>query len=246
LWSGKPEEATVRFGMTRLDAHTAALFVHPHTSLVFHEIRLRPIGGTAKLQRAAEVTPSPADAEARWGAWEELFDGKTLDGWRVHEPAAGRVQVEDGQLVLDGRQDFAGLTWVGDFPKMNYEVVLEGKRIAGGSGFGAVFPVGEALCALGVGSRDGTYVGIGFIDGSPAAGNPTTRRMAIEDDRWYHVRLQVTEGRIQMWRDGVKVVDFLTEGHRLTVPWGYLKPFGPAVGGAKCAYRTIRLRRLLP
>ena len=52
---------------------------------------------------------------------------------------------------------------------MDYEVTLEGKRVAGDDFFcTTTFPVGESFCSFVVGGWHGTVVGLSSIDGMDA------------------------------------------------------------------------------
>src|SRR5262249_11351743 len=80
--------------------------------------------------------------------WNYLFDGKTLSGWEVTDfGGQGDVEVKDGAIVLEIGSDMTGVTWKRDFPRVNYEVSLEAKRINGNDFFcGVVFPVEKKQC----------------------------------------------------------------------------------------------------
>ena len=61
------------------------------------------------------------------------------------------------------------------FPKVDYEVNLDAKRVAGNDFFcGITFPVGKRFCSLIVGGWGGATVGLSSIDGKDAAENETT------------------------------------------------------------------------
>ena len=53
------------------------------------------------LAAAALVTIAGAALPAQDAGWVSLFDGKTLDGWKVGENAAS-FKVEDGAIVING------------------------------------------------------------------------------------------------------------------------------------------------
>ena len=57
---------------------------------------------TLKIVVAALVSLSGAPVAAQQtDGWVSLFDGKTLDGWKVGENAAS-FKVEDGYIVING------------------------------------------------------------------------------------------------------------------------------------------------
>jgi len=63
---------------------------------------------------AALVTLAAATLPAQDKGWVSLFDGKTLDGWKVGENAAS-FKVEDGAIVINGER--AHLYYVGPVGK---------------------------------------------------------------------------------------------------------------------------------
>src|SRR5947207_3123512 len=75
---------------------------------------------------------SKADAKKDEAKWHSLFDGKGLGEWKPSKFATqGSVDVEDGQIVLGFGDGCSGITWKGKFPKTNYEIRLEAKRVDG-------------------------------------------------------------------------------------------------------------------
>src|SRR5262249_55996866 len=69
--------------------------------------------------------------------WKSLFDGKSLVGWKATDfGGEGEVEVKGGAVVMDRGNDMTGITYArGDFPRSDYEVSLEGKRVAGNDFF---------------------------------------------------------------------------------------------------------------
>lgn len=196
------------------------------------------------------VFPTPArelPAAKDKAAWKPLFDGKTLDGWKVAKfTDAGTVHVKDGAIVLDKGAAMTGLAYTrGDFPKIDYEVSLEGQRVAGGDFFCTViFPVGDTFCSFVVGGWGGTIVGLSNVNHDNASQNMTTTTKEFETGKWYKVRLRVTKDRIKAWIDDDVVVDLDTTDrkidlHRACDP---CKPFGLATWKTTGAVREIRVR----
>jgi hypothetical protein len=189
-----------------------------------------------------------ADPEPRQG-WKTLFDGKSLDGWRptdFYKP--GKVSVKDGAIVLEKGTRMTGVTYARkDFPRIDYEVTLEGKKVAGNDFFcTTTFPVGESFCSLVVGGWGGRVVGLSSINGADASENETNRSKEFERDRWYRVRIRVTAKRIEAWIDREKMVDLDTDGLQISVRVECLpcRPFGIATWDTVGAVRAIRVRTL--
>ncbi len=218
--------------------------------------------GTVKVWAIAPGEGVPGDAPAAaplkplalppGGQWLPLFDGKTLDGWRVVPGAggerAGAVQVRDGQVVLGAGMPRTAIAWTGGFPTSDYEVRVEAARVAGRRDFCTiVFPLAATHCAWVVGGFGADATGIVLFDGS-AFWNETDQRFPFQQGRWYQVRLRVTKARVQGWIDDEKVLDTLTAGHTFSL-WGFLQPlspFGIYSQGTAAALRSISVRAIAP
>jgi hypothetical protein len=198
---------------------------------------------------AAEPVKKPATAEKDKEGWKKLFDGKTLAGWKGSGFAdEGKVHVKDGAIVLEKGAQMSGATYSkGDFPKMDYEVTLEGKRVAGEDFFcTTTFPVGDAYCSFVVGGWHGTIVGLSSINGMDASENETNRTMKFERDRWYRIRIRVTKSRIEAWIDKKQMVDLDTTDKLISIrlECRRSRPFGIATWKTVGAVRDVRVRML--
>lgn len=192
-----------------------------------------------KTGQSAEVIP---------GDTTLLFDGSTLDGWEITNfGPQGPVYVSGGKIILDMGDGCTGITWKRNFPDINYEVTLEAMRIEGNDFFcGLTFPVGKDPCTLIVGGWGGTIVGLSTIDGMDASENETSSLRQFEKNRWYNIRLRVTETSIKAWIDNESVVDFTIGDEILSVrPEVELsKPFGIASWRTMAAIRNVRVERI--
>lgn len=178
-----------------------------------------------------------------------LFDGKTLQGWKVTEFAGrGEVAVKDGAIVLEPGNDLTGVNYTGPFPRMNYKIALEAKRVVGSDFFcGLTFPVGDTSVTFIVGGWSGGVVGISSIDGEDASENETTQYEKFEDNRWYRVRVRVTPGRLEAWIDDVRLANVKVDGRKLGMRGGEIElsqPLGIASFRTQAALRNITLRKL--
>ncbi len=174
-----------------------------------------------------------------------LFDGKTLDGWAITEYGTqGPVTVSDGKIILNYGDGCTGINWLGDFPKVNYEITLEARKTVGNDFFcGITFPVNDEFCSLIIGGWGGPVVGLSCIDGEDAAHNKTKILKKFEKEIWYKVRLKVDNERILAWIDDVKMIDFGYSGHKLSLraEVGLSKPFGLFTWETTGEIRNIRL-----
>src|SRR6186713_3290878 len=82
---------------------------------------------------APQSAPAPATAPVVQAepAWRELFDGKTLDGWRDSGfGGSAEASVEDGAIRIPMGDRLSGITSTRtDLPKTNYEIALDARRV---------------------------------------------------------------------------------------------------------------------
>ena len=177
-----------------------------------------------------------------------LFDGKSLDGWEITNfGPQGPVYVSGGEIILGMGDGCTGITWKKAFPRTDYEVSLDAMRVAGNDFFcGLTFPVGKSSCSLIIGGWGGATVGLSSINGKDAAENETTSIRNFEKNRWYHIRLVVTDNFIKSWIDSTIVIDFKIGDKKLSIrPEVELsRPFGIASWNTTSAIRNIRLQRI--
>jgi len=177
-----------------------------------------------------------------------LFNGKTLDGWKITEyGTGGPVLVTDGKLVLNYGDGCTGVTWEKEFPKVNYEVTLEAQKTSGNDFFcGITFPVNDEFCSLIVGGWGGTVVGLSSIDGNDAEHNSTRILKKFDKNVWYKIKLQVTGEKIIAFIDDEKLVDFNYADHRLSLraEVQLSKPFGLFTWQTTGEIRNIRMQKL--
>ena len=181
--------------------------------------------------------------------WASLFDGQTLNGWRVTPFIShGPVEIKGGQILLHAGSDLTGVSWTNTLPRTNYEISLEAMKVEGNDFFcGLTFPVGDASCTFIVGGWGGGIVGLSSIDGMDASENETSQSLSFETNRWYPIRVRVSPGRIQTWIDDKAMVDLPTAGRKISLRWGEIdlsQPLGVASWRTTAALRNVRLRPL--
>jgi hypothetical protein len=210
--------------------------------------------GIAFTLLTAMAAQSPTKKEAAPASkdkadWKTLFDGKTLDGWKkTNFGGEGEVSVKDGVVLMERGNDMTGINYArGDFPRMDYELTLEGKKLKGNDFFcTTTFPVGDTFCSLVVGGWGGSLVGLSRVDGADAIDNETAKRKEFKQDQWYRFRIVVTEQKIEAWIDNDKLVDLNTKGKKITLrgECEACKPLGIATWRTEGAVRDIRVRAL--
>jgi hypothetical protein len=210
---------------------------------------LLPLATFCCSRGLADPPAPPPTKDKEKADWKSLFDGKSLDGWKSADYfGAGPVRVKDGAIVLEKGKIMTGVIYRrGDFPKMDYEVTLEGKKVAGDDFFATTtFPVGDSFCSFVVGGWSGQVVGLSSLDSLDASMNETTTTKEFKKDRWYRLRIRVSGKRIEAWIDEERLVDQDTSDRRIStrIECNACKPFGIATYETTGAIRDIRVRRL--
>lgn len=139
----------------------------------------------------------------------------------------GAVAIQDGQLVLGPGGPYTGIAWTGDFPALNYEVLLNVQGRAGHDLCQITFPVGSAHCTL----------------------RPRAWDLRFLPGRWHEIRLRVTDAKVEAWLDGKPVADVPRAKAEAALPLAFdaLTPFGlHAALSAQVALRKVALTRLPP
>ena len=103
--------------------------------------------------RRVDRLDHPLRAEPYQPMPRSLFNRQDLSGWSVIEQydfaRHGEITVEDDAIILGAGRPATGIRIDGDFPRMNYEVTLEARRMEGTDFFcGLTFPVGDDYLSL--------------------------------------------------------------------------------------------------
>ncbi|HPG39728.1 MAG TPA: DUF1080 domain-containing protein [bacterium] len=196
-------------------------------------------GGFFGITAADDIPDNETDVLVK----QSLFNGVSLDGWQVSDfTGGGQVTVQDSTIIIEKGVTCSGIRWVDSFPRSDYEVTLDAKRIEGNDFFcGMTFPVGEEYCSLIISGWGGTVVGLSCIDGRDASENATGMMKRFTQDRWYHIRLRVTTDSIQAWIDSQQVVNFVKGEQKLSLRAEVLpsRPFGIATWKTTGALKRI-------
>jgi len=170
-----------------------------------------------------------------------LFDGKTLEGWKVDDRARGRVAVEKGCIyMMMAKGKLSRIEWREDFPRTNYEVTLEVLWVDGSHDFcRIVFPVGSDHSRFGM---QHSLLGLQLSDGPDIYENTTKQRVKFKQKAWYKVRLRVTDDHVQVWINGKSTVRVPREHYQFGRKGQ--EPFALAAWETGVAYRSIVLTRL--
>ncbi|HEY5312726.1 MAG TPA: DUF1080 domain-containing protein [Pirellulales bacterium] len=222
--------------------------------MIYHRLwtSLALVAGLAVVlaARAEEpaAKPGPALDKLKPGQTADLFDGKTLAGWKTSDFAGhGPVKVEDRQIMIETGSELTGITWTGSLPRVDYELTLEAMRVDGHDFFcGLTFPVGDSPCSLIVGGWGGSTVGLSSIDGLDASENETGTYHSFNENKWYTIRVRVTGKEIKAWIDKEQVVDIDYSGRKVSIRFEVepSTPLGVATWCTSAAVRNIRLKKL--
>jgi hypothetical protein len=184
--------------------------------------------------------------------WTPLFNGRTLQNWMTTDFAGGNeAKVEKGAIQIESGAELSGITWTnGSLPKTNYEIELDAIKVQGGDFFcGLTFPVRNSFCSLIMGGWGGSVVGLSSLDGLDASENETTKSLYIVPGKWYHVRVRVTDKKIQVWLDQDPIIDVSIEDRNVDIRFGEIfrsKPLGIATWQTSSALKNIQLRLINP
>ena len=141
----------------------------------------------------------------------------------------------------------SGITWQGGFPRDNYEISLEAKRVGGFDFFcGLTFPVGEDTCSFILGGWGGGLVGLSSIDGLDASENDTNAYMDLEDNRWYEIAVRVNPKAITVLLDGKELIEQERAGREISIrPEMFMcEPLGVATYATTSRLRNLQYRLL--
>lgn len=221
-----------------------------------------PSGNAEKKSVAEEGQKAPAEAESKpsevkgeavagKAAAEEtgeiaLFNGKDLGDWKKTEYGGeGEVFVdEEGNLEFGFGAVLTGVHWGKEAPaKSNYEISLEAMKLDGYDFFCALtFPVKESHATFVIGGWGGGVVGISSVDDLNASENETMNIEGFENNRWYKVRVRVTDDKIDAWLDEDHMVDLPLKDRKISLLPGDIElsvPIGLASYQTRSQYRNI-------
>lgn len=204
-------------------------------------------------QNVSDADPPPSKPASKNKSGSKvltLFDGKSLNGWKITEfGGQGDAYAKDGRLIIEMGVDLSGVTWkdAKKLPRSNYEVTLEAMRVDGNDFFcGLTFPVKDDPCSLIIGGWAGGVCGLSSIDGLDASENETTTYRTFKKGQWYRIRLRVADDKIEAWIDDEQIVNQDIQGRKISIrrEVELSKPFGLATWQTTAALRNIQMCEL--
>lgn len=216
------------------------------------------VGGsteTNKPEEVLEAAPAPEPAEVTEQEEEKseisLFDGKELGQWeKTQFGGEGDVFVnEDGNLEFGFGAILTGVHWGGEVPATsNFEITLDAMKIDGNDFFCALtFPVKDSHATFVIGGWGGGVVGISSVDDLDASENETMNIEGFESDKWFKIRVLVTDEKLQAWIDEDEKVNLDLEGRKISLRPGDIElcvPIGIASFQTRAQFRNITWRNL--
>ncbi len=206
--------------------------------------------GSSEKADVKEASPTGKKAEKDPFTWQSMFDGKSLEGWKVPQfGGEGEVKVENGVIALAMGDPLTGIVWTGELPKFDFEFRMEARRTMGIDFFATTtFPYGNDPVSLVVGGWAGSVVGLSCVDWYDASENVTTQFMSFKEKQWYRIRIRVTKQRIEAWIDDEKKVDLATKGRKFSIrnEVELCKPFGICTWCTAGELRKLEIRMLKP
>lgn len=164
-------------------------------------------------------------------AWDELFNGRDLAGWDLQSKADWRVE---GGAIVVAKGEPGLLTTQGRY--RDYELELE-FRAAAGTNSGVFLSTPKKVTAPATECYE--------LNIAPASNPYPTgslvgriRHDGGESGEWRKFRVKVENGRVEVWLEGRKVVDYKD---RQPLAGGHI---GLQLNSGRVEFRAIRIRKI--
>lgn len=162
--------------------------------------------------------------------WINLFDGKTLSGWKIQND--GNWRVEDGAIVVD-QGKIGLLTTEKEWTNYEFEVEFSAQISTNSGIFLSTKPVVTDE------SKDCYEVNIAPPSNPFPTGSIVKRKAFLgagEKAEWRKYRMTVKDGHVKVWLDGEMTVDYQDEN---PLKSGLI---GLQLNQGKVEFRNIRVR----
>lgn len=191
----------------------------PILALILTGVIASPLAGRLGAQEKSETTQAAATkdkskvdekATQKDAGWKSVLPEKGLEGWEITDfGSQGKVRREKDLLILEMGDPLTGLNLkkLGDFPKENFEIELECKRVEGNDFLcGLTFPVADEFCSFIAGGWGGGLVGLSSVNGFDASENSTASHAVLDNNKWYNFKVSVTQEFVIAWIDDKEVI----------------------------------------
>ena len=246
IWSFVDDSGSYSLSRTTLavaPSAPAAVSIEPAAEQIDAEEKLETAPAPEPPAQAAEEAGDPNEIA--------LINGKDLGEWeKTQFGGEGDVFInEDGNLEFGFGAVITGVNWKGDVPATsNYELTLDAMKLDGNDFFVALtFPVKDSHATFVIGGWGGGIVGISSVDDLNASENETMNIEGFEDDKWFKVKVRVTDEKLEAWIDEDQMVDLELAGRKISLYPGDIElsvPIGIAAYQTRAQYRNFVWRNL--
>ncbi len=193
-------------------------------------------------------TKLPAEKDKDAAGWRSLLPKDGLEGWQTTDfGSQGQVRRDGDLLILEMGDPLTGVNRkkLEDFPREDYEIELECKRIEGSDFLcGLTFPVADEFCSFIAGGWGGGLVGLSSINGMDASENSTSSYFDFKNGTWYKFRVRVDASTVRAWINDKELIrqerDHSEFSTRIEVYPS--QPLGLCAFQSKVAVRNFRWR----
>ncbi|MCA9184464.1 MAG: hypothetical protein R3E01_05815 [Pirellulaceae bacterium] len=173
-----------------------------------------------------------------------------LRSWRVVNAFVydthGDVEVLEDRIKLGAGKPGSALVIAQEVPKMDYELAIDAMRTGESSDIfcGITAPFHDTHFTLVIGGWGGSVIGISNVDHESAIENETTTSWDFVNDRWYRIRLRVTEESIEAWIDDERAVKLDPRHRELSIWWEQqpTRPLGIFTWKTSAAYCNASIK----
>ena len=135
-------------------------------------------------------------------ATKNLFAEAARPGWQpiAFDTSSTFTVLPSNTFTCARGKPLAGIVYTNAVPTMNYEVTLDAMRVEGSDFFiGLTLPIETNFFTVIIGGWGGSLCGISSFDYNDASQNPWSESVALENNRWYTLRVRITPGVLQIF-----------------------------------------------
>ncbi|PAY17776.1 glycosyl hydrolase [Rhodopirellula sp. SM50] len=204
----------------------------------------------------AGTSTAPAETPSSEDGFVKVFDGESMEGWKLAEENTDAWQVEDGKLVCRGERCHA--FYVGPLAPMKDFHFKAEVMTTPGSNAGIYFhtkyqPTGWPKygyeCQVNVSHKDpkktSSLYAVENVSAEDLAAN------GIKDNQWYTQEIIVTGRRIQLIVNGKTLVDYTEPEHKDAFDKNFERRLGEGTIALQahdpksvCYFRNLRVKPL--
>lgn len=207
----------------------------------------KPVAVTASIVAEGSEEPTEKGQKEEEKGWQRIDTGDAKLWKSANFGGDGEITLSPEGIKMGLGDPISGVVCLAELPTDQYEIELESRRLSNFDFFcGLTFPVGKSHCSFIVGGWAGAVVGLSSIDGEDASENKTKKLMNFDNERWYRIRVRVSEAKVQAWIDDELIVDQVREGHEFSIraEMHASLPLGVSAFQCDSELRNVRWRKL--